>query len=179
MQGVAPSPEPEAVLVASSTTTTVVTADKTFTTTSVVTVPQTMPEASGKVRAVAPLSRSKSSSVDVAPAADVNGAAPETPIINPRSPFVTAFDPAKDRSDESLRDFLVSGGCGDCATWEPDGFTQLRIELEKGEATLGLDAEGRVKRVVSVAKPVRQHLKVSSLACFRALRTHWRRCARR
>ncbi len=48
----------------------------------------------------------------------------------------------------------MKGGCR-IDNWDPDGLAQLGHELEKGEATLGRDEEGSVKRVVSVAKPVR------------------------
>ena len=72
----------------------------------------------------------------------------------------------KERSDNSLRDLLVSGGCDSCTGWEPDVFSQLRNELEKGEATLGVDAQGSVKRVVSVAKPVRRALHTSLVCLF-------------
>ncbi len=149
MEALAPAPEPEPTVV--TTTTTVVKADdKAFTTTTVVTVPHP-----AKATSLAPAPLVSSMSADpVVPAADVKGEAPATPNTMTRSPFETVFDPAADRSDEALRDFLVGGGCSDCTSWEPDGFSQLRKELEKGEATLGLDAEGRVKRVVSVAKPV-------------------------
>jgi hypothetical protein len=153
MEALAPAPEPEPVVV-TTTTTTVKTDDKAFTTTTVVTVPQPAPPVESM--APSPLVSGATMSVDaVVPAADVKEAAPATPNTMTRSPFETVFDPAADRSDETLRDFLVGGGCSDCTSWEPDGFSQLRKELEKGEATLGLDAEGRVKRVVSVAKPVR------------------------
>jgi len=101
-----------------------------------------------------PLGTSKTISVDVARAADVNGDAPATPNSMTRSPFETVFDPAQQRGPEVLQEFLIKGGCP-CADWDPDGFSQLRNELEKGEATLGLDETGKVKRVVSVAKPVR------------------------
>ena len=149
MEALAPAPEPEPAVV-STTTTVMKTDDKAFTTTTVVTVPQPK-----KVVSVAAPLVSSMSADPVVPAADVNGEAPATPNTMTRSPFETVFDPAADPSDEVLRDFLVGGGCSDCTSWEPDGFSQLRKELEKGEATLGLDAEGRVKRVVSVAKPVR------------------------
>jgi hypothetical protein len=160
MEGVPPpEPEPQAapvVVTTTTTTTTVVNADdKSFTTTTTVTVPAV---AQAPAPAVPVPLGSKTISVDVAHAADVNGEAPSTPNSMTRSPFETVFDPAEYRTDESLREFLVNGGCSDCSSWDPDGFSQLRNELEKGEATLGLDGEGKVKRVVSVAKPVRSDL---------------------
>ena len=61
----------------------------------------------------------------------------------------------------ALETFLRTGGCS-CDGWESDALSQLGSELRKGEATLGYDSEGMVKRVVSVAKPVR----VSETICL-------------
>lgn len=160
MEAVPPPPEPEMqappAVVATTTTTVVTDDDKPFTTTTTVTVPRTDEAAGGAAALPVPLRRNKTISVDVARAADVNGDAPATPNTMTRLPFETVFDPAEQRGPDVLQEFLTRGGC-DCADWDPDGFSQLRNELEKGEATLGLDLEGKVKRVVSVAKPVRAH----------------------
>lgn len=106
---------------------------------------------------------SRRGTAQVAKAADVKVAAPPTPNTMTRKPFEQVFDPSEDPSDEALRDFCISGGCEESAGWELDVFSQLRNELMKGEATLGLDAGGRVMRVVSVAKPVRLPLRKSAV----------------
>ena len=98
----------------------------------------------------------RSVSVDLASADAVGGEAPSTPNSMMSTPFAVVFDPADEanQSEEALGEFLVKGGCR-IDNWDPDGLAQLGHELEKGEATLGRDEEGSVKRVVSVAKPVR------------------------
>ena len=98
----------------------------------------------------------RSVSVDLASADAVGGEAPSTPNSMMSTPFAEVFDPADEanQSEEALGEFLVKGGCR-IDNWDPDGLAQLGHELEKGEATLGRDEEGSVKRVVSVAKPVR------------------------
>lgn len=98
----------------------------------------------------------RSVSVDLASADAVGGEAPSTPNSMMSTPFAAVFDPADEanQSEAALGEFLVKGGCR-IDNWDPDGLAQLGHELEKGEATLGRDEEGSVKRVVSVAKPVR------------------------
>jgi hypothetical protein len=56
-----------------------------------------------------------------------------------------------------LTAFLVEGGLSPHVletVWDPDAMVQLGQELSYGEAMLGLDHQGNVKRVVSVAKPL-------------------------
>lgn len=55
---------------------------------------------------------------------------------------------------EALGQYLTKGEI-DWSGWDEDTLTQLGSEVTKGEAVLGIDDTGSVKRVVSVAKPVR------------------------
>lgn len=54
---------------------------------------------------------------------------------------------------EALGQYLTKGEI-DWSGWDEDTLTQLGSEVTKGEAVLGIDDTGSVKRVVSVAKPV-------------------------
>ena len=89
-----------------------------------------------------------------APAGGPKAGAGEPAKLIPAATAAPMSADEANQSEEALGEFLVKGGCR-VDNWDPDGLAQLGHELEKGEATLGRDEEGSVKRVVSVAKPVR------------------------
>eukprot|EP01047_Picozoa_sp_COSAG01_P068206 COSAG01_NODE_9803_length_2340_cov_1.840250_1_plen_186_part_00 len=70
-----------------------------------------------------------------------------------------------EEADRVLAAFLEKGGCS-VREWDVDALAQLGAELRKGEATLGYDESGKAKRVVSVAKPVRDTRVVPALVCM-------------